>query len=59
MERGRNDNEGWKYAGHKLVVNYCAVAAVKVAYNYASVSREDFNAFLFATVVDCVLVANV
>ena len=33
----RNDNDGWKYAGqlllkrHKLVVNYCAVAAIKVA----------------------------
>ena len=32
----RNDSEGWKYARqlclkrHKLVVNYCAVAAVKV-----------------------------
>ena len=44
---------------HRLVVNYCAMAAIKVAYDYASASRENFNGLLFATVVDCVFVANV
>ena len=54
-----------KYAGqlflkrHKLVVNNCAVAAIKVAYDYASASREEFNALIFASVVECVLVTDV
>ena len=43
----------------KLVENYCAVVARRDAWDYASASRQDFNALLFATVVDCVLVANV
>ena len=44
---------------HKLVENYCAVVARRDAWDYVSASRQDFNAQLFATVVDCVLVANV
>ena len=54
-----------KYAGqlflmpHKLIENYCAVVAQRDAWDYVSTSRQDFNALLFATVVDCVLVVNV
>ena len=44
---------------HKLVENYCAVVARRDAWVYVSASRQDFNALLFATVVDCVLVVNV
>ena len=53
-----------KYAGkvflkrHKLVVNYCAVAAMKVAKDYASASMENLIVLLFTIVVDCVLIAN-
>ena len=54
-----------KYAGQlfqepqKLVENYCAMVARRDAWYYVSASRQDFNALLFATVVDCVLVVNV
>ena len=54
-----------KYAGqlflkrHKLVEKYCAVVARRDARDCVSASRQDFNALLFATVVDCVLLANV
>ena len=44
---------------HKLVEKYCAVVARRDAWDYVSDSRQDFNALLLATVVDCVLVANV
>ena len=43
---------------HKLVVNYCAVAAMKVAKDYASASMENLIVLLFTIVVDCVLIAN-
>ena len=54
-----------KYAGqpflkrHKFVENYYAVVARRGAWDYVGASRQDFNALRFATVVDCVLVANV
>jgi len=43
---------------HKLVENYCALVARRDRWDYVSVSRQDFNALLFAAVVDCVLIAN-
>ena len=43
----------------KLVENYCAEVAIRNAWDYVSASRQDFNALLFTTVVDCVLVVNV
>ena len=54
-----------KYTGQlflkpgKLVENYCAVVARRDAWDYVSASKQDFNALLFATVVDCVLFVNV
>ena len=35
------------------------LTAITVASDYASDSREDLNALIFATVVDCMLIANV
>ena len=54
-----------KYAGqlfmkpHKLIENNCAVVARREAWDFEGDSRQDFNALLFATVVECVLVVNV
>ena len=50
-----------EYAGqHFLFIeNYYAVVARRGAWDYVGASRQDFNALRFATVVDCVLVANV
>ena len=44
---------------HRLVVNYCAVGARRNAWDYVSAPRHGFNALLFATVVDCMLIVNV
>ena len=61
----RNENGGWKicwstlHEGTQACRELHAVVARKDAWDYVSASRQDFNALLFANVVDCVLVVNV
>ena len=40
--------KSWGRLEQELVENYCAVVARRDAWDYVSVSRQDFNALLFA-----------